>query len=189
MIEIKNVTKKFADTVVLDSFSASIEKGKVTALTSPSGKGKTTLLRIISGIDKKFTGSVTNVGSVSYCPQDTSLLPWYSAEKNLTVFLGDTAEMKERITDALSGFGLSGAKDKKPHELSGGMCQRVAIIRAWLADTDTVLLDEPFKGLDGETKLAVINYLKKTKRNGRTVIFTTHSEDELELFADSLLKL
>lgn len=189
MIEIKSITKKFSDNVVLDSFSANIENGKVTALMSPSGKGKTTLLRMLAGIDKDFKGSISGVGSVSYCPQDMSLLPWYSAEKNLTVFLGDTPEMKERIADALSRFGLSDAKGKKPHELSGGMCQRVAIIRAWLADTETVFLDEPFKGLDGETKLAVINYLKETKKDGRTVIFTTHSEDELELFADGLLKL
>ena len=189
MIELNNITKKFSALTVLDSFSANIEIGKVTAVMSPSGNGKTTLLRIIAGIDKDFEGHVSGVGKVSYCPQGLSLLPWYSAMKNLTVFLGDTQEMKDKISEALNAFSLLEAKDKKPHELSGGMCQRVAIIRAWLSGSDTVLLDEPFKGLDSATKESVITYLKNTKTDGRTVIFTTHSEEELELFADNLLKL
>ena len=103
--------------------------------------------------------------------------------------LGDSQKQKEDIRTALEVFGLLDAANKKPHELSGGMCQRVAIIRAWLANTDTVLLDEPFKGLDSETKSSVISYLKETKKDGRTVIFTTHSEDELTLFADDILKM
>ena len=189
MIELKNITKRFSDLTVLDSFSASIENGKTVAVMSPSGKGKTTLLRIIAGIDKSFEGSVFGVGKVSFCPQALSLLPWYSAIKNLTVFLGDSPEMKEKIFDALKAFGLFEARNKKPHELSGGMCQRIAIIRAWLADSDTVLLDEPCKGLDAETKASVITYLKSSKSDARTVIFTTHSEEELNLFADELLTL
>ena len=189
MPKIKAITKKFSGITVLDSFSAEIRKGSVTALVSPSGKGKTTLLRIIAGLDKDFSGNVEDVGTISYCPQDISLFPWYSAEKNLTVVLGDSQKQKEDIRTALEVFGLLDAANKKPHELSGGMCQRVAIIRAWLANTDTVLLDEPFKGLDSETKSSVISYLKETKKDGRTVIFTTHSEDELTLFADDILKM
>ena len=189
MPKIKNLTKSFSSFTVLDSFSAEIEKGQVVALVSPSGKGKTTLLRILAGLDKDFSGEADDIGSVSYCPQDISLFPWYSAEKNLTVVLGDSSEAKEKINTAIDIFGLTEAKDKKPHELSGGMCQRVAIIRAWLASSDTVLLDEPFKGLDKETKSAVISYLKETKSKDRTVIFSTHNEDEISLFADSVLYL
>lgn len=189
MIEITDLTKKFGDNVVLDNFCANIEHGKVTALTSPSGKGKTTLLRILSSIDKKYTGNISGIGSISYCPQGVSLLPWYDTMKNLTTFLGSTPEMIERINEALEIFGLSDAKSKKPGEMSGGMCQRVAIIRAWLKDSDTVLLDEPFKGLDSETKLQVITYLKQHKNADRTVIFATHSEDEINLFADNTLSL
>lgn len=189
MIEIVDLTKSFGDNIVLDKLCTSIESGRVTALTSPSGKGKTTLLRILSGIDKKYKGSISGVGSVSYCPQGLSLLPWYDTMKNLTVFLGNDPEMLKRIDEALSAFGLENAKQKKPGEMSGGMCQRVAIIRAWLKDSDTVLLDEPFKGLDNGTKLRVITYLKEHKKADRTVIFATHSEDEIALLADNVLSL
>lgn len=189
MIEIKSITKRFPDLTVFDSYSATVKKGSITAITSPSGKGKTTLLRMIAGIDKSYSGEIIGVGRVSYCPQSLALLPWYSAKKNLTVFLGDSEETIKRIDEALKAFGLFEARNKKPHELSGGMCQRIAIIRAWLADSDTILLDEPFKGLDGDTKLSVISYLKETKKEDTTIIFTTHSEEELELFSDDVLKL
>ena len=156
---------------------------------SPSGSGKTTLLRILAGLDKKFEGEVTLPEAISYCPQDVSLLPWYSTKKNLTIFLGNDEETPKNIDSALKSVGLDGAEDKKPKELSGGMAQRVALLRAWLYPADTVILDEPFKALDTETKDTVIKYLKATKSPTRTVIFTTHSEEEAEAFADRVIRL
>lgn len=189
MIEVKNLSKAFGDRVVLSELSLTFPEGSTTALMSPSGSGKTTLLRILTGLDNKFEGEATLPSSVSYCPQELSLLPWYSAHKNLTTFLGEDEETLSRIKDGLSAMGLSEDAHKKPKELSGGMCQRIALLRAWLANTNTVILDEPFKALDPETKDTVINYLKATKSPTRTVIFTTHSEEEAEAFADRVIRL
>ncbi len=185
-IEIRNLKKNFGSQIIFSGTDISFS-GKVTAVMGSSGKGKTTLLRILAGLDKDYEGEISGIGSVSYCPQKLSLFPWYSAEKNISIICGNTPDMTEKIREGLSAFGLLDSKDKKPHELSGGMCQRIAILRAWLFDSETVILDEPFKGLDGETKLSVITYLKDTLNAGRNVIFTTHSEEEAALFADSIL--
>ena len=187
-IEIKELTKRFDENVIFSGLSLSIPDG-ISAIMAGSGIGKTTLLRIIAGIDKKYTGDINGVGTVSYCPQDVSLFPWYSARKNLKIVLKDTKNADALIDDGLLAFGLSDAADKKPHELSGGMCQRVALLRAWLYPSDTVLLDEPFKGLDEDTKERVIAYLKKTLTPGRRIIFTTHSQKEAELFSDHIIDL
>lgn len=189
MIEVKNLSKAFGDRVVLSELSLAFPEGSTTALMSPSGSGKTTLLRILTGLDKKFEGEVTLPEAISYCPQDVSLLPWYSMKKNLTIFLGDNEETLKRIDAALKAVGLDGAEDKKPKELSGGMCQRVALLRAWLYPADTVILDEPFKALDTETRDTLIRYLLATKSPNRTVIFTTHSEEEAAAFADRIIRL
>ncbi len=187
-IEIRQLFKKFESKVIFDSADFDFPDG-VTALMGGSGIGKTTLLRIIAGLDKDFKGEISGSENISYCPQSTALLPWYSARKNLEVFLGRSDDMNAKIDEALNETGLCDAADKKPHELSGGMAQRVAIIRAWLFPSDTVILDEPFKGLDSETKSLVITYLKNTLKDGRTVIFTTHSEDEANEFADRIITI
>lgn len=186
-IKIRKLYKNFDEKVIFENFSTDISDG-ITVIMAPSGKGKTTLLRILTGLDKDFKGEISGLGTVSYCPQKLALFPWYSAKKNITVAIG--GKKAEALADeGLIAFGLSDSCDKKPHELSGGMCQRIAILRAWLFPSDTVILDEPFKGLDLETKEKVIEYLKRTKVDGRNVIFTTHSDDEASAFADSLLKL
>ncbi len=187
MLRINGLSKQFGENEIFSDLSLDIEQGSVCAVTSPSGFGKTTLLRMISGIDKSYEGSIHGNESISYCPQDLALLPWYSAYKNVTAFIGNDRDAE--IKEAFERMGLGDALDKKPHELSGGMKQRIALIRAWLSRSDVVLLDEPFKGLDNDTKLAVIAYLKETKEKDRTVIFTTHNSDEIELFADKTVSL
>jgi NitT/TauT family transport system ATP-binding protein len=186
-IEIKNLCKNFGDSAVFIDYSICIPDG-VCALMAGSGIGKTTLLRILAGLDRSYTGSIEGVGSISYCPQNVALFPWYSAKKNLKIVLKDTPDADRLIDEGLDAFGLSDSADKKPAQMSGGMCQRVAILRAWLYPSDTVILDEPFKGLDDATKRQVIDYLKKTRRSGRNVIFSTHSSEEAETFADHIIK-
>ncbi len=187
-IKIENLRKNFGEQAIFSGECFEFSDG-ITAVMGSSGKGKTTLFRILAGLDKDYTGNISGVKTISYCPQRPSLFPWFSAEKNLTVICGESEEAMEKIREGLEAFGLFEARDKKPHELSGGMCQRIAILRAWLFDSDTVILDEPFKGLDSETKASVITYLKKNKCASRRVIFTTHSEDEASAFADSILRI
>lgn len=187
MIEIKNLCKSFDGKVIFSDYSVHIPDG-VCAIMAGSGIGKTTLLRILAGLDKDYKGDISGVGSISYCPQSLSLFPWYSAERNLKIVLKNVTDADTVIKNGLEAFGLSDSAGKKPHELSGGMCQRVAILRAWLFSSDTVILDEPFKGLDNETKLRVIEYLKSIRKSTRNVIFTTHSAREAELFADHIIK-
>lgn len=186
-IEIKELTKSFGENTIFSGYSVNIPDG-ICAVMAGSGIGKTTLLRILAGLDKDYGGSIRGIGSVSYCPQEISLFPWYSARKNLRIFLKHPPEADKMIDEALDAFGLREAADKKPWQMSGGMCQRVAILRAWLFDSDTVILDEPFKGLDEKTKSDIISYMKKTLRPGRNVIFTTHSTSEAEQFANHCIK-
>lgn len=187
-IEIKNLNKSFDSNVIFSDYSISVPDG-ICAIMAGSGIGKTTLLRILAGIDKNYTGDISGLGQISYCPQEISLFPWYSARKNLKIVLKNVQNADELISEGLDAFGLTSAADKKPNEMSGGMCQRVAVLRAWLYPSDTVILDEPFKGLDTETKERVINYLKKTRTAQRNVIFTTHSLDEAELFSSHIINI
>ena len=188
VIEIKNLNKKYGDNIVFSDYSICIPSG-ICALMAGSGIGKTTLMRILSGLDKDYTGSIEGMGKISYCPQNVSLFPWYSAKKNLQIVLNDIPDAYRLIEEGLEAFGLSDSCNKKPSELSGGMCQRVAILRAWLYPSDTVILDEPFKGLDADTKQQVIEYLKKTRQSRRNVIFSTHSPEEAEMLADHIIKI
>ena len=187
-IKINNLCKSFGGNTVFSDFCVTVPEG-ITAIMAGSGIGKTTLLRILAGIDKSYGGDISGVGTVSYCPQEVLLFPWYSARKNLKIVLLREKDPDKLIEDGLYAFGLSEAAEKKPHEMSGGMCQRIAVLRAWLYPSDTVILDEPFKGLDKDTKERVIDYLKRTRHPSRNVIFTTHSTEEAEIFVDSVIRI
>ena len=187
-IEIKALNKSFDGNIVFKNYSVLISDG-ICAIMAGSGIGKTTLLRILAGIDKNYNGTISGLGAVTYCPQEVSLFPWYSAKRNLKIVLKNIQNADSLIAEGLDAFGLTDSADKKPHEMSGGMCQRIAILRAWLHPSDTVILDEPFKGLDSEIKEKVIDYLKKTRAPQRNVIFTTHSIEEAELFSNYIINI
>ena len=140
---------------------------------APSGWGKTTLLRIASGLDRDFEGEVEKGGRNVVLFQEDRLVEGISALSNLLAL----GKGKEECLASLSILGLEGQERKKVSELSGGMKRRVAIARVLLMDGDRFFLDEPFTGLDGETKEAVASVLKK-KLKGKTVVVVSHSEED-----------
>ncbi|MFW5631684.1 MAG: ATP-binding cassette domain-containing protein [Acetivibrio ethanolgignens] len=178
-IILKDVSKAYNGQPVLSNLSFTLTPGSVTAITSPSGSGKTTLLRILMGLTAPDSGSIENLSQYkkSAVFQEDRLCDNLTALANIQL----TAQQASRadILKAMELFGLSGCEKRLTYELSGGMKRRIAILRALFADYDLLLLDEPFKGLDSETKEIVI---AETRRHslGKTVVFTTHDRHELE---------
>ena len=176
-IRIDSLEKSYGENRVLRAFSAVFPEGRFSCIMGASGCGKTTLLRILLGLEKADSGEITGLPSrISAVFQEDRLADDFSAVSNLALVLGKRVP-RETLRAELSALGLSGSLDKPVRALSGGMRRRVAIARAMLCDAELYLLDEPFKGLDEETKKIVMDYVK-TKSAGKTVIFVTHDEEE-----------
>lgn len=176
-ITISQLTKSFGDNVVLDNFNTSIPLGQVTLLSAPSGRGKTTLLRILMGLETADSGHILGLDGLklSVVFQEDRLCKNLSALSNIKLV---SPQLKnETIIEALNKIGLEGFAHCPVSELSGGMRRRVAILRALMADYDILILDEPFKGLDMETKELVMSDVKQ-RSEGKTVIIVTHDPSE-----------
>ena len=186
LLEVKNISKSFDDTVVLDDFSYKFDRG-VYVLSEPSGAGKTTLLRILCGLE------VADSGTVSKSPQaktvmmfqEDRLLENLSVRANIMLAIqAHSQEQKqnarERITEALCAVGLEGTENKPVSELSGGQKRRVALLRTLFADADILLFDEPLKGLDESLKQQVIGFVKPFVES-KVVIWVTHTPEEVKL--------
>ena len=184
----------------LDDVSFEAGDGEIVALAGPSGCGKTTALRIVMGLETASAGEV-RVGdrAVAGCGHDrgmvfqhAELLPWKSAAENIKFALAAKGLPKSEL-DAialryLELVGLAHCKDRLPHQLSGGMKQRVGIARALAIDPDVLLMDEPFGALDSQTRETLqLELLSIHHRTGKTVIFVTHDLDEAVLLADRIV--
>lgn len=179
-IVIEDLCKSYGTHEVLRNFSAKIPVGRITALKAPSGKGKTTLIRILMGLEKADSGRIFGMEAlrISAVFQEDRLCENLSVYANLRL-VSDRSE--EEIRSALHALRLSHSVRQKAAELSGGMKRRVAILRALLADYDMLFLDEPLSGLDKELKDRVIAYiLEQTK--GKTLLLITHNEEEERAF-------
>jgi NitT/TauT family transport system ATP-binding protein len=179
MITIENINKSYNGRKILDNFSTKISLGEVTCIIAPSGMGKTTLLRILMGLEAPDSGKITGMENlkISAVFQEDRLCENLNPIANIK--LVNDKLTKPQIIEALSAFGLGGSEYQKASELSGGMKRRVAILRALLARYDIMFMDEPFKGLDKDTKSIVISeILKRTK--GKTIVFVTHDIAEIE---------
>ena len=176
-IILNGISKNFGDTEVLKNLSAVFPAGKTSCITAPSGIGKTTLLRILMGLEKPDCGSISGLDSTSISAvfQEDRLCENMTAEANIKLVSPKLSPTE--ISDAMNWVGLSGSEQRVVSELSGGMRRRVAILRAILFDADLYLLDEPFKGLDAETKAEVIRFIKQ-QLVGKTVILVTHDPKE-----------
>ncbi|MBO7311087.1 MAG: ABC transporter ATP-binding protein [Clostridia bacterium] len=173
MIEFKKLCVKYDEQTVINDLSHTLDDGKIYGISGQSGVGKTTLINTVAGIVKPYSGEIINTHSkLSYIFQDARLFPWLTAFQNIECVCKD----KEKALYYLELL-LPDNADKYPHELSGGMKQRVSIARALAYDAPLMLLDEPFKGLDIETKLStattVFEHLK-----GRTAIIISHDEND-----------
>lgn len=174
MIELKNVSKSFDGKKVLDSFSAVFDKGSYL-LKGPSGIGKTTCIRLILGLIEPDAGEVNIPGGTRFavCFQENRLFEKETVLTNVTAVNENVSESE--AVSAIEELLPSDAVQKKAGDLSGGMKRRLAVIRAMLHDSDCVILDEPFTGLDDEARTKTIAFIKE-RLNGRLLIVTSHDE-------------
>ena len=192
-IEIKNINKSFKTRgnsllPVLEDINLTIDDGELVCLLGPSGCGKTTLLRLIAGLDKPTSGEIVANGEVVKKPsgdravifQQYSLFPWLNVLQNVMYGLERSGKhsKEENIAAAeryLKSVGLIDFKDSYPHELSGGMKQRVAIIRSLLNHSSILLMDEPFSAVDMQNRHSLQEQLIGVwKRFENTIVFVTH---------------
>jgi NitT/TauT family transport system ATP-binding protein len=184
-IIIKNLTKSYNGKKVIDNISLTIKAGMTTCIMAPSGIGKTTLLRIMMGLEEPDSGTVTGISKISAVFQEDRLCEYLTPFANIK--LANAALTEQQILGAMKSFGLLGCEYQKTSEMSGGMKRRIAILRALLADYDTLILDEPFKGIDTDTKATVIcEILNRIKC--KTTILVTHDETEARLMGANVLK-
>ena len=186
MIEVRKVSKSFDGKEVLRGVSLVIEKGKCTALTGVSGKGKTTLMRIIAGLEKADSGEVIyrEKPVCTFVFQENRLLEHKSVIDNILSVAPD----RKRAEYFLQRTGLLGDKDKKAADLSGGMKRRLAIARALSYGGELYFLDEPLRELDGETLRAVAQVIKG-EITGKTAVLITHDEFSSEFLSDVRVEL
>ncbi len=175
-MRITDLGKSFGDKKVFSSLTLEIPEHELTVFMGPSGSGKTTLFRIILGLEMPDSGTVCLSGRVGALFQEDRLIKNLSVIKNLMLVTNDRAQAIE----ALAEVGLEGEAKTRADDLSGGMARRVALVRALLAPFDTLVVDEPFSGLDPESKRLAANLLLE-KTAGRTVLLITHDEDDLVL--------
>lgn len=181
MMEIQNINKSF-EREVLKNISFSIKEGEVVFITGESGIGKTTLLHIMMGLMKADSGKVLGIPAKQACVfQEDRLLESLTVLDNLRL-VSDASEdaLKKECQAVLPEEVLY----QRAAELSGGMKRRVAILRAMIADADIIFMDEPFTGLDEETKVRVITYIQQKKQD-RTLIIVTHGKKEIDMFGES----
>ena len=183
MIRFRGVSFRFSDLVVLEGFNEEFAENKVTCILGPSGCGKTTLLNLLGGILNESGGQITKPERVSYVFQEEALIPQKTARKNLELVLKgvykDKAELRCVIDKFLKISDLEKAADLYPHEMSGGMRQRLALLRAFAYPSDVLLMDEPFKALDITLKDSLVkSFLNLYEEDRRTVLFVTHDIDD-----------
>jgi NitT/TauT family transport system ATP-binding protein len=200
-LQITNLAKAFkdgkglGDLKVYEEFGLTLPERAITCIMGPSGCGKTTLLNLISGILKPDTGELRGFTgkAVSYLFQEPRLLPWKTVWQNVDFVIRDVYPQKQRaamVNKYLRMVNLSDFGHYWPEKLSGGMKQRVSIARAFVFPSDLLLMDEPFKGLDLQLKISLIeSFAALWEQDHRTVIFVTHEPDEALYLGDKVYVL
>lgn len=190
---ISDVDKKYNDLVVFEKLNLTIKDHEITAILGPSGCGKTTLLNIISKTTD-YSGTIEgNDGKISYLFQSQRLLSNLTVKKNIEYVLRSYLDKQERekvTNDILKKVELTEFANYYPSQLSGGMAQRVSIARAFAYDSDIMLMDEPFKGLDISLKKKIIDvFLRLYKSDKKTTLFVTHDIDDALIMANRIIVL
>lgn len=188
-ITVRNLTKSYGDSLVLDRLSLDLESGRPCCLMAPSGAGKTTLFRILMGLEAADSGTIKGLEGLSLSAvfQEDRLLEGYTVLQNIRLVTG-----RRYSADVLTGLIrqlLPEDSLKKPvSEFSGGMKRRAAILRAILAPADVVLMDEPFTGLDPDTKRRAARMINEYTA-GKLLLFSTHSKEDAALLGAEILHL
>jgi NitT/TauT family transport system ATP-binding protein len=178
----------------LDRITLHVQPGEFVCLLGASGCGKSTLLNLVAGLDPPSAGTLRVEGRTSLMFQDAALFPWLSASANveLALRLNGTgrAERRRQAAELLETVRLGGLGDKRPHELSGGMRQRVALARSLAQQADLLLMDEPFGALDAMTRDLLHDELERVCQQSRlTVLFVTHNVREAARLGDRVVLL
>ena len=205
ILEIKNLSHSYdQNTLIIKNFSFSLKKGEIVSILGPSGIGKTTLLRIVAGLEHVMDGEVKisdevvskknfllppekrNLGLVV---EDRALFPHLNVEKNVMFGINHIHERESLAQEYLGLFKVAELSKKYPHEISAGQQQRVAFARALITNPDILLLDEPFGALDKTLKEELHDEAKKIfKDKDLSVLLVTHDEEEAEYFSDRIIE-
>lgn len=188
MIRIDIRQKRFGSDLILGSITFEINAGETVALIGPSGIGKTTLLRLVAGIDPDFDGRIERPDQTALVFQEPTLLPWRSALDNLTIIHPDLSRTEAEA--ALGSVGLSDKGGLFPGQLSLGQQRRLSLARAFVGQPELLIMDEPFVSLDAETADAMLTLTEELMARHRpATLFVTHSGTEAERLADRVLEL
>lgn len=179
-IELKNVNFSYNENKILDNFNLTVNEGECVCLVGRSGCGKTTVARLVLGLESAQEGDVSAPEKISCVFQEDRLLPHLNLYKNVILALSDTQIPTADLL--LQRFGLADYKKSKISELSGGMKRRVAIIRAIAFDSDALVLDEPFNGLDQKNKELAAEIIKREfSDKGKPILLISHIEEDAQL--------
>lgn len=198
ILVLENVSKFFHTELgtleVLSNINFKIQKGEIVSIVGPSGSGKSTILNIISGLLEPSSGSVVTSGEIGYMFQRDHLLEWRTILDNVKLGLEirreQTAEKMSEINNMLDKYGLKEFINNYPHELSGGMRQRIALIRTLAIKPSLLLLDEPFSALDYQTRLMVSDDVYQIIKDTNTsTILVTHDISEAIAMSDKIIVL
>lgn len=202
IIEIKNLTKKFDDTIVVDNINLNIEKGEIFGLLGPNGAGKSTTISMICSLLHPTSGSIELLGvnakknstevkkSLGLVPQNIALYKEFTTYENIK-FFGELyglrgTNLKEGMEKALDFTGLSEFKDKKAKTFSGGMLRRLNIACAIIHKPKIIIMDEPTVGIDPQSRNHIMEAVRELNQNGTTVIYTTHYMEEVEALCSKI---
>ena len=198
ILEVKNICKTYqaqnGEIEALKDINFSVKQGEYISIIGPSGCGKSTLLSIIAGLENKTSGEIYVNGKIGYMLQKDNLLEWRTIYKNVLLVLeiqkSLISQNKEYVIELLKKYGLYEFKDKYPRQLSGGMRQRVALIRTLAIRPKVLLLDEAFSALDYQTRLMVTEDIYKILKNENiTALMVTHDISEAISMSDRVIVL
>jgi lipooligosaccharide transport system ATP-binding protein len=203
IIEVQHLAKKFQNVTAVDGISFTVSRGEFFGLLGPNGAGKTTTIRMLYGFSPPTRGVIRIFGMeirtdwrkikgrIGVCQQDNTLDPDLTVEQNLLVFASyfsiSSKEAKSRAGELLEFFALSGRRNAKVMDLSGGMIRRLILARALINRPDLLILDEPTTGLDPQSRHQVWDRLEKLKISGLSVVLTTHYMEEASRLCDRLV--
>ena len=208
MIELKNITHSYGNKSVLHNLSLNIKTKQLTCLLGGSGSGKTTVLRLIAGLETPQIGNITienkrvtqnstinippHQRNIGFIFQDLAVWPHFTVYKNIAFGLSERKEknIKETVFNMLDFFGLRDHAEKYPHQLSGGQKQLVAISRSLVLKPQILLMDEPLANLDVKLKRKILDHIKKLKESFEIgIIYVTHDHNEAFAIADQIIIL
>lgn len=189
MLKVENIKKAYGKKVILESINLQVDEGQCVGIIGPNGSGKSTLLSIIVGVLKPNEGQVFLKGDIGYVPQDNALMEELTVKDNIEFWAEAHGKKVKEVLEEdtyVKALGIHGMLGEKVKRLSGGMKKRVNIAIALINDPQYIILDEPCSALDIVYKNEVIDYLLELKKAGKTILYTSHSGDEIERLCDKI---